>query len=35
MGVVVSMVALAFGLLYFLVAAEERRLEALGKARKR
>jgi hypothetical protein len=35
MGVVVATVALAFGLLYFLVAAEERRLEASAKGRKR
>jgi len=35
MGVVVAMVALAFGFLYFLVAADERHLEAMSKARKR
>jgi len=35
MALVVGVVALAFGLLYFLVGAEERRLETLAKARKR
>ncbi|HTR64588.1 MAG TPA: hypothetical protein VMH85_02365 [Terriglobales bacterium] len=35
MGTVVAMMILAFGLLYFAVAAEERRLEALTKAPKR
>jgi len=35
MGMVIAIVALAFGLLYFAVAAEERRLEALTKVRKR